>query len=263
MDNDDEIGRLIYQHAKQEAEKAAAAAAASQTARVAASTKSKQHKGGEASTYLPKYLEEEDWMLRYKELVGYKQKFGNCYVNSRYKANPPLGRWVQLQRRLFKLKSLSKNRIAKLNEIRFPWKVHEDTWMARYEDLVEYKRAFGDCCVSIKYKPNPQLANWVSVQRKRFKSKLLAEDRIKKLDEIGFTWEFNKEEFWMSQYNDLVEYKREFGDCCVSFQYKANQRLGYWVANQRRLFKRKLLAEDRIAKLDEIGFTWEVNKEDA
>jgi hypothetical protein len=262
IDEDDDIGVLIYQHAKQETEKAAAAASQKparprrQLARVATSTKSKQ---STRSSY------EASWMLRYNELVVYKRKFKDCCVPKRYKANPSLGNWVQVQRRRFRNKSLAKNCIAKLDKIGFTWEVKDlaRDWMTRYKQLVKYKREFGDCCVPKPYKPNLSLGNWVAAQRRFFKINSLSEDRVAHLNDIGFTWEVDNEDAWMAQYKELIKYKHEFGDCCVPKGYKANTSLAHWVQKQRKLFKSKILAEGRIAKLNEIGFTWEFDKEDA
>jgi hypothetical protein len=46
------------------------------------------------------------------------------------------------------------------------------------------------------------------MQRRSFKSNSLLKHRIEKLNKIGFVWEFNKEDTWMSHYDELVEYKR-------------------------------------------------------
>jgi hypothetical protein len=132
-------------------------------------------------------------------------------------------------------------------------------WMARYNELVEYKRQFGDCCVSSKDKSNPKLAYWVAHQRNYFKSKSLTEDRIAKLDEIGFTWEVDNEAKWMTRYKELIEYKHEFGHCNVMRKCKRNRQLGRWVHKQRELFKNKALQEIRVAKLNQIGFAWQIN----
>ncbi len=132
-------------------------------------------------------------------------------------------------------------------------------WMTHYNELVEYKRQFGDCCVSSKYKSNPKLAYWVANQRKYFKSKSLTEDRIAKLDEIGFTWEVDNEAKWMTRYKELIEYKHEFGHCNVMRKCKRNRQLGRWVHKQRELFKNKALQEIRVAKLNQIGFAWQIN----
>ena len=47
--------------------------------------------------------------------------------------------------------------------------------------------------------------------------------------------------------------------------YKANERLGNWVATQRRQYKlynqgkKAKISPERIAKLDEIGFEWDAS----
>ena len=38
---------------------------------------------------------------------------------------------------------------------------------------------------------------------------------------------------WKERYNDLVEYKRRFGDCCVPPQWIENGPLAQWVKRQR------------------------------
>jgi hypothetical protein len=40
------------------------------------------------------------------------------------------------------------------------------SWIACYNELVEYKREFRHCRVPGKYKPNPQLGEWVRTQCK-------------------------------------------------------------------------------------------------
>ena len=59
-----------------------------------------------------------------------------------YKPIPQLGRCVQKQRKCLKTKQLSEseNQIANLNEIGFAWDFNKDSWMTRYNDLIEYKR---------------------------------------------------------------------------------------------------------------------------
>jgi len=76
-----------------------------------------------------------------------------------------------------------------VNDIGFSWNAHDSAWMLRYSQLMIYKREFGHCIVPQHYEPNPSLAEWVLAQRKHFKAGKLSEDRIVKLNEIGFTWE--------------------------------------------------------------------------
>jgi hypothetical protein len=53
--------------------------------------------------------------------------------------------------------------------------------------------------------------------------------------------------------NELAELKREFGHCNVP---RSNEQLSHWCDNQRQLFKNGKLSQDRIDKLNELGFTW-------
>jgi hypothetical protein len=199
-------------------------------------------------------------MARYKELTKYKQQFGHCNVPQGSKRNTQLANWVHRQRKLFKSKSLSEERITQLNRIGFTWEMDNDAWKARYDELCEYRREFGDCNVSRTYKANPKLGKWVNGQRMLFKTKSLKKNRIAKLDEIGFTWKIRDappRNGWAAFYGELIQYKLEFGDCHVPQGYKANRPLGNWVNGQRKRFKTKTLAQDRLEKLNEIGFVWD------
>jgi hypothetical protein len=284
-EDDDDIGVLIYQHAKREVENSAAALSqetdrthrrSARITRTVALTKAASHATVQSQKPVriarstnpikskPYKLNATDskagssWLARYSELVKYKQEFGSCDVPKRYKPNPQLGEWVVNQRQRFKNKSLSEEHINKLNQIGFVWTIYEDAWLARYNELLEYKCTFGDFNVPKRYNGERSLANWVCQQRVSFKNKTLSESRIAKLNEVGFTW--SKEGVWMKRCSQFVEYKREFGDCCVNLMHKLNPQLGRWVHKQRYRFKNKQLSEDRIAKLNEIGFAWEVKR---
>jgi len=66
------------------------------------------------------------------------------------------------------------------------------------------------------------------------------------------------EVFWEKMFEELVEYKKQNGDCKVPARYAANKELGTWVQNQRtKLYKKEEKSEtdiERIIKLDDIGF---------
>jgi hypothetical protein len=64
---------------------------------------------------------------------------------------------------------------------------------------------------------------------------------------------------WLKRYNELVDYKRDFGNCRVPQRYAPNPQLANWVRSQRVAFKDNLLVDDRIKKLNRIGFDWEVD----
>jgi hypothetical protein len=80
------------------------------------------------------------------------------------------------------------------------------------------------------------------------------------LNKIGFDWGGSTGDTWMTFYNELVQYKREFGNCKVPSNYKSNPPLERWVAGQRSSMKSKSLSEDRIKKLNRLGFIWDAFK---
>jgi hypothetical protein len=60
--------------------------------------------------------------------------------------------------------------------------------------------------------------------------------------------------------NQLEEFKREYGHCNVPRSYERNPQLGIWCNNHRPLFKNGKLSQDRIDKLNELGFEWNIQK---
>ena len=215
-----------------------------------------------------KTLPNKSWIACYNELVEYKREFGHCRVPQKYKPNPQLLAWVRTQRICFKKKSLSKDRIAKLNELGFVWQgkgiplslPSKVDWATHYNELMEYKREYGNCNVPRGYKSNPRLGNWVNTQRKKYKSKLLSDDRIEQLNDLGFVWHITdapQKVDWMKRYNELVKFKREFGNCKVPQRYHANPSLGTWVNRLRQKFNKGTLSDELVAKLNELEFSWE------
>ena len=95
----------------------------------------------------------------------------------------------------------------------------------------------------------------------------MTEDRITKLNDIGFVWDASSkcanqrdEKRWQEMFLRLKKYKEKNGDCLVPTKYSADPKLGNWVSNERRHFKLFSLkkptsmTEDRKRKLEEVGF---------
>ena len=66
---------------------------------------------------------------------------------------------------------------------------------------------------------------------------------------------------WQKHLKDLIAFKDIHGHCDVPFQYSEKKSLGYWVHNQRQVFKKWLkgdtcsLTKTRIDSLEKIGFS--------
>jgi len=61
---------------------------------------------------------------------------------------------------------------------------------------------------------------------------------------------------------ELCEYQQEHGNCHVPTKYRQNTALGRWVSTQRSDYKKfqegkkSTMTEDKIARLESIGFAW-------
>ncbi|MEB2690595.1 DEAD/DEAH box helicase [Chlamydia suis] len=202
----------------------------------------------------------EAWEENFLELQRFREEHGHCKVPHKYPQNPFLGVWVCVQRRCFKEGMLAEDKVARLEEIGFVWDVLKEAWEENFLELQRFREEFGHCKVPHRYPQNPDLGSWVSVQRKTFKSSELSEDRIARLEEIGFVWDVLEEE-WEKNFLELQRFREEHGHCNVPHKYPKSPQLSVWVSNQRKDFKKGDLSEDRIARLEEIGFVWNVLKE--
>jgi hypothetical protein len=230
-----------------------------------------------------------DWNVRYKELVKFNQQHGNCDVPVINKHNKQLGTWVHTQRTVFRKGTLPKERIDMLEAIGFKWHIgtgndhqniasetpttqpkthpqaarHEQLWLKKYNQLLEYKQQNGHCNVSQTDKDNKQLGKWVSTQRQYYENKTLSKERISKLEDIDFAWKVktkSNEESWNDMYKELVELKKKKGHCNVSRGDKGNKQLVYWIDTQRRTHKQGTLSKARVDMLEDIGFRWHIGK---
>ena len=105
-------------------------------------------------------------------------------------------------------------------------------WRDQFRQLCEFKVQFGYCLVPCKYSANPKLGTWVMTQRRYYKlypngtpSRMLAE-RIRALNEIGFDWETSRKTDWSARFQQLCEYKVQFGNCLVPARYSADPSSG-------------------------------------
>lgn len=55
---------------------------------------------------------------------------------------------------------------------------------------------------------------------------------------------------------ELMEYREEHGDCRIPKAYAPNKSLANWVRNMRQQRKKGKISDERIARLDELGFAW-------
>jgi hypothetical protein len=194
----------------------------------------------------------------------------------------PLGPWVSLIRRCYSERNrgkraeyLSQLRIEILDSIGFTWSVqqcnNDKRWEANFALLCEYKKTHGDCVVP----QSTVLGKWVQMQREQNKGRLLKQagqstgraaitlERFQKLNAIGFSWRVAKEVMgWDRRLEELMQFRHVHGHTNVPQGYKPNIALGRWVMKQRVQYQKKKrglksqMIDDRIERLEEVGFEW-------
>ena len=72
-----------------------------------------------------------------------------------------------------------------------------------------------------------------------------------------------KTDQWQERFDELVEFRNQYGHCLVPLDFERNPRLGHWVKRQRTQYKLKIsgesscMSEEREAALRGVGFVWD------
>jgi Helicase associated domain len=98
------------------------------------------------------------------------------------------------------------------------FKTHKDRWEQGFAALCKFRRRKGHCCppqrhVEGKY----NLGSWVIIQR--YSKDHLSVERKKRLDKIGFVWNW-RDFAWERGFAALLKFKRQEGHCRVRGQWK-------------------------------------------
>jgi hypothetical protein len=157
-------------------------------------------------------------------------------------------------------------------KIRTQRKIHYDNhcnqlWMGMFQKLVEYKKQHTNTIVPQRYKNEPKLGFWVNTQRREYKNNQLSPHRSDILNSIGFKWDGIKCQAvtaqikWMNMFQKLVAYKKQHRTTMVRVYYEEDPKLGNWVIEQRKVYRKDKLLPNRCALLKSIGFKWYGSKE--
>jgi len=142
-------------------------------------------------------------------------------------------------------------------------------WVKQYLQLQKFRAEKGHCLVPTKSHDYPQLGPWVSSQRYQYKKRQrgelssMTDGRLKALDDLEFVWSIDVP--WEERFEELVSFKNKYGHCKVPRNYGVNPELGRWVHAQRTAYKkfrdnkRCKITQERIDKLDALGFIWDAH----
>src|ERR1700674_2497444 len=215
------------------------------------------------------------WELRFEELKAYRRQHGHCQVPSRSKKYPSLGHWVSYQRVLHRSGRLNGARTRRLDQIGFDWVARGRSvafrdstyWDTRWErmlgKLARVHRRFGHCRVPVAWEGTRSLSGWVKQQRDLKQQGVLSQDRWRRLKTLGLDWKTGDslDPRWDRSFLRLREFRRRFGHCHVPAKWAENINLSRWVVKLRRLNRAGRLSGEKLRRLNEVGFVWDVTGE--
>ena len=102
-----------------------------------------------------------------------------------------------------------------------------------------------------------RLAAWVEEQRALYRKGKLSEEQVRKLKDAGVALE-HETALWEVMFLQMKEYKAVQGDCMVPANYIPNPILARWVAEQRDLYMKGRLAQERADRLAELEFVFDI-----
>lgn len=209
------------------------------------------------------------WEKNYAAAKDYFKQYNNLLPSVTDKAyrGVKLGRWVA-QLRSYRKSGicrayLTDERIKLLDEIGMVWDVPDYLFEKNYEALLAYYREKGNVNVPSYYvtREGLRLGAWVSNIRNRKnnigKGAELTIEQIKRLDELGFSWEGRFKNIWNKEYEAACDYKAKHGDLNIPVMYVTEDglALGRWI--RRQIDTAEKLSTEKREKLLALGVSFE------
>jgi hypothetical protein len=203
------------------------------------------------------------WVSKFAEL----KQFFEIKGHSNYQksdGNPSIYHWILGQRVSRRKGKLPKDKIAKLDSIKFVWEPlsqgdspRDDAWFDKLVQLRDYKEKFGHVNVSQLDPQYKSLGRWLNDQRVYKKGRknskeevtFLSKDREAFLEDLGVIWDV-KEYEWDLKLNMLKVHYSKYGHFQVTQSDAEFDGLYYWIYNIRKKGTTKAKKE----KLVSIGY---------
>ncbi len=163
------------------------------------------------------------------------------------------------QRQAFRKGELAGERIQRLERFGFVWDTRGVAWEQGFAALEAFKLREGHIRVPQRHQEDGfGLGGWVGKQRTDRRRDELGKERIQRLEALGFVWDPFAED-WEQGFAALEAFKLREGHIRVPAKHQESGiMLGAWVGTQRNEFRKGELASERIQRLEELGFVWDV-----
>lgn len=212
------------------------------------------------------------WERFYASAKVYYEEHGDLNPQAQYvdKNGIALGAWLA-RLRLYrnsgiKNRYMTEERVAALDKLDMIWSVPDYIWEENYAAALRYHREHGNLDVPHDYidSKGVKLGQWMTTLRsvrngsaKRVKP--MSAEQIARLDAIGMIWGSKYDIQWYESFAALCDYNKCFGnfDIPASFKTSTGIALGKWIRRQRDFYEQGKLSDERIEKLQSIGFKLE------
>jgi superfamily II DNA or RNA helicase len=148
------------------------------------------------------------WNFWHKKLDDWLKFKGNNSYPSK-EENQTLYAWIMSQRTRYNKNNLSDEKISKLNQLNFVWDLQEKGWDDKYIKLIAWRKNKANHLQWPSQRSKDQIEHelgvWFLSLRKQYKDGIIKDERLKKLNDIGFPFEpqFLK---WSNNYNILKNF---------------------------------------------------------
>ena len=135
----------------------------------------------------------------------------------------------------------------------------DQRWEETYSLLQQYYELKGHSRVPNEYKTNcgTWLGDWLVRQKQFHRAGTLKAERWERLQELGVSHLTRSEERWEEMYNLLLQFKEREGHLQVRQKHvEDGEKLGLWLAEQRKSRKKGVLNAYREERLEEYFRTW-------
>ena len=200
----------------------------------------------------------ESWERAFTAFVKFHDREKHCIVPDKHTENGiQLGSWISVQRLIKKKGKLAHERVRRMNNLGFVWDVLSEQWEQAFSAAKKfYKREKHWDIPDDHIEDGVKIGNWVGVQRGARNKGRLSQDRLMRLDAVGFSWDPRSQK-WEMRFKLLEQFQKREGHCRVPQGLKIDKlNLGSWVNHLRMAKKKGKLTPERIMRLDGLSFTW-------
>jgi len=203
---------------------------------------------------------DRDWNLMFTQVKAYYKALEQRQGKRMPKRAHKLHVWITAQRTMKKLNMLPAARVRKLESIGFTWgDVRRLHWEKMFAAFKQYKKDHGTVQF-VNKKEYKSLGDWIVQQRQLRAKGVLAHDRVRRLEALGFLWANTLlSTLWMRKYEELIQLKKKHGH--LNFSPAKHRQMVTWIRKQRARKKLGRISDEQLQLLNKIGFTWEDNRQ--